>query len=117
MVLLRRIVMTVILSLATAVATAADTGEKNVTLHYFWGEGCPHCARAKPFVAELAKRHPRLQVRDYEVFRNEANLGLLMGMARRLGEEATGVPTFFIGDEMFSGFSPETLEYYLNNSR
>ena len=108
MVLIRRIVMIVILFLVTAVATAVETGENGVTLHYFWGEGCPHCAKAKPFVAELAKRHPRLQVRDYEVFENEANLELLMGMARRLGEEATGVPTFFIGGEMFSGFSPET---------
>ena len=106
--MIRRFVLIAVLSLVAAAATAADTGEKGVTLHYFWGEGCPHCAKAKPFVAELAKRHPRLQVRDYEVFKHQENLELLMGMARKLGEEATGVPTFILGGEMFSGFSAET---------
>lgn len=109
MALILRIVMVAFLSLVTAVATAADSSGKSVTLHFFWGEGCPHCAKAKPFVAELAKRHPTLQVRDYEVFGNRENLELLMGMARTLGEEATGVPTFFIAGTMLSGFSPETV--------
>jgi hypothetical protein len=31
-----------------------------------------------------------------------------MDMARKLGKEATGVPTFFIGDRMFNGFSEQT---------
>lgn len=85
----------------------ADAVKGDVTLHFFWGEGCSHCARAKPFVADLAKRYPRLQVHDYEVFHNQGNLDLLQRMAEERGEKATGVPTFIVGKRMFSGFSPE----------
>jgi len=86
----------------------ANAVKGDVTLHYFWGEGCSHCARAKPFVADLAKRYPRLQVHDYEVFHNQENLDLLLRMAEERGGKATGVPTFIVGERMFSGFSPET---------
>jgi len=106
--MVHRIVMVSILILVMLAPARAADGGKTVTLHFFWGEGCTHCAKAKPFVAELAKRHPTLQVRDYEVFGNRENLELLMGMARKSGGEATGVPTFFIGGTMLSGFSPET---------
>ena len=58
----------ILLSLLSAHPAGAAKG--GVTLYFFWGEGCSHCARAKPFVAELAKRYPRLQVRDYEVLHN-----------------------------------------------
>ncbi len=96
----------ILLSLLSAHPAGAAKG--GVTLYFFWGEGCSHCARAKPFVAELAKRYPRLQVRDYEVLHNEKNLELLMRMAGEAGGKAEGVPTFFIGGRMFSGFSLET---------
>jgi thiol-disulfide isomerase/thioredoxin len=78
-----------------------------VTMYFFWGEGCPHCAEAKPFLQKLAARHPELRIRSYEVFRNEENLALFSRMAKSVGEEAKGVPTFFIGDAMFTGFSDE----------
>ncbi|BDV44623.1 membrane protein [Geotalea uraniireducens] len=104
--LVRRIVaLLVALPLLLAVTAAAA---EPVTLYFFWGEGCPHCARAKPFLAELAKRHPALQVRDYEVLQHRENLELLLRMSRQLGEEATGVPTIILAGRMYSGFSPET---------
>ena len=86
-------------------------GEKHqteVVLTFFWGEGCPHCTKAKPFLAELKKRHPGLVVTEYEVMEKRENIPILMDMARKLGKEATGVPTFFIGDRMFNGFSEQT---------
>lgn len=101
----RTVALLVALPLVLAVAAAA--GEP-VTLYFFWGEGCSHCARAKPFLAELARRHPELRVRDYEVLQHRENLDLLLTMSRRLGEEATGVPTFILAGRMYSGFSPET---------
>ena len=78
------------------------------TLFFFWGEGCPHCARAKPFLEELRKKYPRLEVRAYEVLEERDNIPLLMAIAKERVEEATGVPTFFIGSRMFSGFSGDT---------
>ena len=28
----------------------------------FWGDGCPHCAEAKPFLADLTKRYPQVEL-------------------------------------------------------
>lgn len=92
---------------AAASAPVAAAGEKPV-LFFFWGEGCPHCARAKPFLDGLKRRHPSLEVRSFEVFGDERNRQLLMEMARRHGTMARGVPMFFIGGRYFSGFSEET---------
>jgi len=90
-------------------AVAAPAAEKaDITLHFFWGEGCPHCEKAKPFVADLARRYPLLQVREYEVFQHPENLALLRQLSVATGSEAKGVPTFILGERMFSGFNPET---------
>jgi thiol-disulfide isomerase/thioredoxin len=100
---------TLLLLPCRAVSPAAPPATSDrPTLFFFWGVGCPHCARAKPFLEELRKKYPRLEVRAYEVMEQRNNIPLLMAMAKERGEEATGVPTFFIGARMFSGFSQET---------
>ena len=103
-----------LLCLMTQVPTAISyqnpdaDNQGEIVLTYFWGVGCPHCAKAKLFLAELQKRHPRLVVRQYEVMEQRENIPLLMEMARKAGKEATGVPTIFIGNRMYNGFSAET---------
>lgn len=84
-------------------AAGKDGGK--VVLSFFWGEGCPHCARAKPFLAELQRRYPALVVRDYEVMEHRENLPVLEEMAKRHGVEATGVPMIFVGSKVIAGFS------------
>ncbi len=102
---------TVLLLLSPAWAPAAQepgrTPPGRVVLHYFWGEGCPHCARAKPFLDALARRYPALEIRPYEVFDHQENVDLLMAMARELGEEAKSVPTVIIGRRMIAGFNDD----------
>ncbi|WP_281876278.1 glutaredoxin family protein [Geobacter hydrogenophilus] len=87
-------------------ASTIDT-RGDVTLYFFWGKGCPHCAKAKPFLDDLRQRHPGLQVCDYEVLSNRKNVEILMTMARERGFEATGVPVFIIGNHVIAGFSEE----------
>jgi thiol-disulfide isomerase/thioredoxin len=100
------------LFLLTSICSAASIPPRNDTiptrLVYFWGLGCPHCAKAKIHLAALHQRYPALLITSYEVYRNEENLALFMTMAREIGSEATGVPTFFLGNQMHSGFSEET---------
>lgn len=85
-----------------------------VTLHFFWGEGCPHCERAKLYLNDVHRRFPRLEIRSYEVLHNERNLQLLMTMSSKLGTEAKGVPTFIIAEKMFDGFSDDTRQLLEN---
>jgi glutaredoxin len=80
---------------------------RTVTIRFFWGEGCPHCAKAKPFLQELRTRYPELKIESYEVFRNKKNRNLFLKMAKASGKKVTGVPAFFIGNVMITGFSAD----------
>ena len=72
---------------------------------FFWGQGCPHCAAAKPFLEELKKKYPGLKISAYEVYNSQENLEIMRNMAKSHGTEPKGVPTFFYGDRVFEGFS------------
>ncbi|WP_224959362.1 glutaredoxin family protein [Geomonas subterranea] len=87
---------------------ALASASSSATLYYFWGEGCPHCAKAKPFLEELQRKHPGLKVESWEVLEHRENIPRLMRMAKERGREATGVPVFIIGTHYFSGFSEAT---------
>src|SRR3989338_4120208 len=76
----------------------------NVTAYFFWGDGCPHCAAAKPFLAELEQKYPELTVKDYEVWYNQENADLFVMMSNACGAQVVGVPTIFIGHKPFIGF-------------
>ena len=76
-----------------------------VTLYFFWGEGCPHCAAAKPFLADLQEAYPDLAVADFEVYTSPENQELFLAMAAHWGFDVTGVPTFFLGEDHWVGFA------------
>ncbi len=85
-------------------APAAQQVQQPVVVYFFWGDGCPHCAAAKPFLAELNKRFPSMVVREYEVWYHEENQAPFIQMAAKFGFEPGGVPTFFLGDQYWEGF-------------
>lgn len=87
----------------SAAAPAGPTGR--AVVYFFWGEGCPHCAAAKPVVADIGARNPGMVVRDYEVFENADNRTLFAAMAARLGFEPSGVPTIILGERHWVGFA------------
>jgi thiol-disulfide isomerase/thioredoxin len=87
-------------------APPAQTMEP-VVVYFFWGDGCPHCAHAKPFLAELEKRYPSVVVREYEVWNNPNNRNAFFGITSKFGFEPTAVPTFFVGDRYWIGYSED----------
>lgn len=91
------------------VASAQETSAV-ATIDFFWGDGCPHCAKEKVFLADLEQEyHEKVRINSYEVYYSDSNQRLLMQFAKERGEEVTGVPATFIGDEMITGFeSAET---------
>jgi len=108
----------VLLSGAAAAAEQSAT-PPGVTLYFFWGEGCSHCERARPFIKDLERQYPLLRVESWEVLAHRENIPRLMAMAKARNMEATGVPVFFVGERMFSGFSAETaaeLEQFVKSS-
>jgi cytochrome c biogenesis protein CcdA/glutaredoxin len=88
---------------ATAAPVASADGEVELTL--FWGDGCPHCAAEKEWLATASQAHPGLRVREYEVWYDEGNRELLEATAAEMGFEATGVPVTIVGERHWVGWS------------
>lgn len=84
-------------------ATLAPSDE--IELLLFWGDGCPYCEAEREWLAQAAEDYPRLVVRDYEVWYDEANQALLVEVADDLGFEVQGVPVTVIGERVWIGWS------------
>lgn len=87
-----------------ALPVKADFSPVNV--YFFYGDGCPHCAKEKYFLDNtLKKDYPYVRVYQYEVYKNEANAEFLQAAAEKLGVSIDGVPFLVIGDQHFVGYA------------
>ena len=85
----------------------ADEKEK-VTIYFFRGEGCPHCAEAEEFFEKLAaddEYGKMFQIKDYEVWYDEDNAAFMEKVATALDTEVGGVPFIVIGEKYFPGYA------------
>ena len=82
--------------------------KEDVTLYFFHGDGCPHCAEESVFLEKLQNDYPDLKIEKYEVWYDEENSALLQKVQQELHIERMGVPTTIIGDVYMVGYSEET---------
>ncbi|MGC8781973.1 MAG: glutaredoxin family protein, partial [Anaerolineae bacterium] len=87
---------------------AAQGGGQTI-IYFFWGDGCPHCAAAKPFLTRLAQQYPGVQIRDFEVWDHPENREPFIKMAAKFGFEPTAVPTIFIGERYWVGYAERPI--------
>ncbi len=85
---------------------ASALAETNI--YFFWGNGCPHCAKAKPFLENLAQQNSDINLYDFEVYYNRQNQQYLQAIGKNLNKNISGVPAIIIGDQAIIGFS-ETI--------
>jgi hypothetical protein len=78
--------------------------EHPVTLYFFWGSGCPHCAQEEKFLATLPKTYPTLTIKKFEVWGSTKNRGLFKTVAQKLGAEVSGVPFTVVGTNYVGGY-------------
>ncbi len=88
----------------------------DVQLHFFWSEGCPHCAKEKIFLETLDKKYDEVTVRDYEVGYHSENIALLQKIGDTLRADVSGVPFLVVGKSYVVGFlSDETTGKEIEN--
>lgn len=75
-----------------------------VVLHYFWAEGCSHCAEARPRLDGLLKRYPEVRLQDYEISRNRDHLDLLRELCREAAQPVVATPAMLLADRLWIGF-------------
>ena len=112
----RRTLLLAIIALVTllgAVAVPARAAndpapEAPTTVVLFHGEGCPHCAAERAFLAGLLADRPDVVLEEYEVWNDAANAELLLRTAEERGFEAVGVPVTIVGERVWIGFDDAT---------
>ena len=100
----RRSLLAALAGFVVARPHPARADDERPLFSYYWGVGCPHCARAKPFVAKLRKQHRDLRFEAHEVRKNKDGRRRLAKEVKRLGIRDPGVPLFVCGDEHVMGW-------------
>lgn len=86
-----------------------------IELYFFYGQGCPHCAEAKPFLENLEKRYPQLKIKTFEVYRDEKNKELFSIFLKAYGRKPEGVPTIFLGEKVIVGYN-ESISFQIEQA-
>ncbi|MFW0837952.1 MAG: hypothetical protein ACKKL5_03040 [Candidatus Komeilibacteria bacterium] len=85
----------------------AQAATDPVTVYFFWGDGCPHCAKEEIFLNKLEYETPGVIVKHFEVWHDSDNLKLLQQVAERMQIKANGVPLTIVGEYSQIGWLSE----------
>lgn len=83
--------------------------QQNVTLHFFYSDFCPHCAKERVFLDKLEDKYKQLEVKSYEVSGSLENQLTFKSMGDKLGADTSGVPFTVIGERYFIGYAGDQI--------
>jgi thiol-disulfide isomerase/thioredoxin len=101
---------------ASLAPAAAPSNANNSIVYYFYGQGCPHCAAIEPFMENMTKKYPDVDIRMLEVWYNQTNQQIYTQANAEAGiSSPQGVPEVVIGKTVLIGQQeiPDKLEGYL----
>ena len=85
-----------------------------INIYFFWGDGCPHCAKEEKFLDTLEEKYgSKIKIYRYETWNNSKNNRLMQEAKEKVGAlkkgvTATSVPFTVIGTKYYSGYSEST---------
>lgn len=93
-----------------------------ITLYFFHGDGCPHCAEEEKYLKTIENKYDNFKIVRYEVWYNDSNAQLLEKVNKVFSISKVGVPTNVIGNTVISGFGSTTgskieraIDFYKKN--
>ncbi len=101
------ILLIVILALFSNIAIAEDN---EVTMYYFYGASCHNCAQMQLALDEITPNYPNLNIIKKEIYNDQKNRELFQQFSKAYDREMEGVPTIFIDDKVFIGYSKSIVE-------
>jgi len=105
---LLRLLLAVLLGAPAHAADSAATSRiESDRIEAFVREGCPHCAKAEEFLAQLQKERPALDIVIRDVQKEPAALDRLKALAQQTRTGTVRVPAIYVGGQLIVGFSPE----------
>jgi len=80
---------------------------KPVILYFFWGNGCPHCAKEEVFLEKLEDEFPNLEIKDFEVWFNSENAKLLKKVGKEMGIDSGRIPLTIVGNKVINSYDSD----------
>ena len=95
---------------------SANKTNATLTAIYFYGNGCSHCEKIKPLIADIQARYPELYIERMEINDNRNNLNKFMTLGGQYGlsSSALVIPTIFIGENVLVG-ETEITDHFEEN--
>ena len=93
-----------------------QVSSNNNVVYYFYGQGCPHCAKIEPFMENITKKYPDVNIQKLEVWYNQTNQKIYTDVNAAAGiTQPPGVPEVVIGNVVLVGEVdiPQNLERYV----
>jgi len=84
-------------------ATQGTPGSVALTVTYFYGAECPHCANVKPVIENLSLKYPQVNFVELEVWHNQTNEAAMNKVNTQLGVSGAGVPEVIVGTTALIG--------------
>ena len=79
---------------------------KKVNIYIFRGSSCGHCFEAIDHFASIYNTDGKyFNVKTYEVWNNTDNNKIMEKVAKKLGDEVSGVPYIVVGKKSWSGYA------------
>ena len=86
----------------TAVQNGNGTAAAD-TIFFFYGEECPHCHNVMPFIGNMTRKYPGVNIRVLEVWHNETNQQIYQQANAAAGIPVPGVPEIVLGKTVLIG--------------
>jgi ABC-type glycerol-3-phosphate transport system substrate-binding protein len=83
--------------------TPAQKETAPTTLYFFYGEECPHCHNVMPFINNMTKKYPDVDIRLLEIWHNETNQQIYQQAFIDAGATPAGVPAVVFGKSVLIG--------------
>lgn len=94
-----------ILVLILILPVISANASESMKVYFFYGDGCPHCAKEMQFLQEMQEVYPNLEIRSFEIYHSKENALLLQKIGKSMDADVSGVPFSVIGDKYFVGYA------------
>lgn len=104
----------IFVSLLILSVISANASE-SITAYFFYGNGCPHCAKEMQFLQEMQKVYPNLEIKSFEIYHSKENALLLQKIGKLMDADVSGVPFSVIGEKFFVGYAENITSEEIKN--
>ncbi|MFN0196006.1 MAG: hypothetical protein ACKVT0_04630 [Planctomycetaceae bacterium] len=81
--------------------------ERMLTINAYVREGCPHCAAAKQFLPDLARRYPAFRLQFHDVVADERALERMEAVIEKYRRQASSLPVIQICNQLVIGYDED----------